>query len=785
MRLRLMVVVPFCLLLLLLLLPPFGSAGVSPQETTWEITVPWASSAEADGFIEVGEYDDALEIDLSNATWEAYLYVKHDGDFLYVFIDHVSDTIHHPAGYDNGWVAIDSLSDGGDAPKEDDYLFHSSGHHIYLGDGPHQITNGQWEELMGHGETPPDLKDKLEPFLGGRYSGSGPGAFGVSQNSLTPHSIFEIKFPIMGWKIEGKTSFGFCAAAGSPGTHGDHLAKVVWPDTAYDNYTADFYAGGVRTLDPLVGDPQIGSFPPPSTWGILTLGKESITAPLAKVVPTPDGFISSGEWDDAEVVAVGCPDSYGYLYVKHNYTFLWVFLDHITDTVKSPLGWDNGWVAIDPDRSGGSEPQEYDLLFHSHGHLVFIGDGVDPIEGSQWGILRGHVPEDTPPEYWDLRDFIIEYYAGSGPGWGLTNASGTFHAFFELQIPLGVLELIPGLNNTKEFGFCASMQDNDAKTIIDWPVTQSTGNFWPGPDSPEGSYTPPDSWGILTLGNESLAEKPPLPPPPSFYGPWTDPNYPTGTGWLLYPNGGEKVFGIVTIRWNTSKTPELGPDDEIYVGWSHAPRGNSSTFEHEDWEADYCQRYHVITDSAPNTGEYQWNATQALEECNGEHYPYYIKLMGGPYMDASNRFFNITGRVPIYIFEAPWDDKTFHVIVYSNSIVSDFSFSQPTKEIGFNVTGTDGTTGFCNVTIPIELLDGAFMVLIDNFNTFYMLTWNETHTFLYFVYSHSTHTVQIIGTNVVPEFPTLMVLPLFMIAILVVVMLAKSIRSRACRYAHA
>ena len=343
---RLMVVIPLCLMFLLFPLQLFGSLSVSTQETTLEIIVPRVSSAEADGYIKPGEYDDALKIDLSNATWEGYLYAKHDGEFLYVFVDHVSDTIHHPAGYDNGWVAIDILGDGGNEPKEDDYLFHSSSHHVWVGEGGIDIPGGQWDELIEHIN----------------YSASGSGAFGVSQNSMTPHSLFEIKIPITGWEIEGKTSFGFCVAAGSPGTQGDFLAKVVWPNTAYANFTADFYAGGVRTLDPLVVDPQIGIFPPPNAWGTITLAdveppsKENITVPLAKVVPTPDGFISPGEWDDAEVVVVGAPEDYGYLYIKHNYTFLWVFLDHVTDTVRSPLGWDNGWVAIDPDMSGGSEP---------------------------------------------------------------------------------------------------------------------------------------------------------------------------------------------------------------------------------------------------------------------------------------------------------------------------------------------------------------------------------------------------------------------------------------------
>jgi len=130
-----------------------------------------------------------------------------------------------------------------------------------------------------------------------------------------------------------------------------------------------------------------------------------------------------------------------------------------------------------------------------------------------------------------------------------------------------------------------------------------------------------------------------------FVGPWTDPKYPTGKGWLLYPNGGETVSGIITIRWNTSKVG-LSSNYKIWIAWSHLPRGSSSTFQHEDWEGCFCQvdyANHVITDSAPNTGEYQWNATQALEEYNGETYPYYIKIVGGKYMDASNRFFNVTG----------------------------------------------------------------------------------------------------------------------------------------------
>ena len=242
--------------------------------------------------------------------------------------------------------------------------------------------------------------------------------------------------------------------------------------------------------------------------------EKEIMAPLAKWPAIPDGFIDieGGEWDDAMVVLVGTAEDYGYLYLKHNWTVLWVFLDYVTDRTKNTLGWDNGWVAIDHDMSRGEEPEEYDLLFHEAGHGVWIGDGVAPTEGSQWGTFIGHGGPSTPEaieRYNDTINLIYPFFGGSGPSWGKTEASDTLHAYCELQVPLNWLE------EATSVGFAASMQDQDTKTIIDWPETKSDGDFWPGPDEPsEGKYIPPSEWGTLRLSSQSLDEKPDLPSPP-------------------------------------------------------------------------------------------------------------------------------------------------------------------------------------------------------------------------------------------------------------------------------
>jgi hypothetical protein len=90
------------------------------------------------------------------------------------------------------------------------------------------------------------------------------------------------------------------------------------------------------------------------------------------------------------------------------------------------------------------------------------------------------------------------------------------------------------------------------------------------------------------------------------------------------------------------------------------------------------------------------------------------------------------------------------VSVESNSTVSNFTFNQPNKEISFNVSGPNDTIGFCNVTIPKQLLDGPWTVLIDAQPALYFTpVENETHSFLYFTYPHSTHEVRIIGTYVI------------------------------------
>jgi hypothetical protein len=60
-------------------------------------------------------------------------------------------------------------------------------------------------------------------------------------------------------------------------------------------------------------------------------------------------------------------------------------------------------------------------------------------------------------------------------------------------------------------------------------------------------------------------------------------------------------------------------------------------------------------------------------------------------------------------------------------------------------------------------------ILIDNVPKDFILTQDATYASLYFTHSHSTHNIKIKGTTVIPEFPSFIILPLFMIATLLAV----------------
>ena len=110
----------------------------------------------------------------------------------------------------------------------------------------------------------------------------------------------------------------------------------------------------------------------------------------------------------------------------------------------------------------------------------------------------------------------------------------------------------------------------------------------------------------------------------------------------------------------------------------------------------------------------------------------------------------------------------YRVQTICNSSISDFHFNG--TAICFNVTGETDTTGFCRICVPRALMNETYQVFVNGTEVQCNLLpcSNTTHSYLYFTYNHSTQEVIII-----PEFPSFIILPLFMAATLLAVIIIR------------
>jgi parallel beta-helix repeat protein len=102
----------------------------------------------------------------------------------------------------------------------------------------------------------------------------------------------------------------------------------------------------------------------------------------------------------------------------------------------------------------------------------------------------------------------------------------------------------------------------------------------------------------------------------------------------------------------------------------------------------------------------------------------------------------------------------YRVQIISNSTISDFHFSN--SAIVFNVSLEEGFSGFCRVCIPTALMNATYRVFVNGTETHYDLLpcSNLSQSFLYFTYPDSEQEVVI-----TPEFPTVIILAMLMIAV--------------------
>lgn len=125
-------------------------------------------------------------------------------------------------------------------------------------------------------------------------------------------------------------------------------------------------------------------------------------------------------------------------------------------------------------------------------------------------------------------------------------------------------------------------------------------------------------------------------------------------------------------------------------------------------------------------------------------------------LESSTQF--VVGSSSSFDIQAEGGEQ-FQIDITSNSNVSNVELNEEARMLSFMVEGETGTTGATEVTIPKAMLSGEMTVLIDGqlvtSESNDVIVKSETSTDVTFEinYDHSEHTVEVTGTNVVPEFP--------------------------------
>jgi len=123
-------------------------------------------------------------------------------------------------------------------------------------------------------------------------------------------------------------------------------------------------------------------------------------------------------------------------------------------------------------------------------------------------------------------------------------------------------------------------------------------------------------------------------------------------------------------------------------------------------------------------------------------------------------------------FQLTYKDNSYFIDITSNSTISDFDFNESERSINFNVSGPDGSKGFCIVKSPNKLTQdlwqGNFTILLDG-KSHHFEDWTDTEsTYIYTNYTHLEHKITII-----PELTSLIMLTTSTFATIAVMLMKK------------
>lgn len=134
-----------------------------------------------------------------------------------------------------------------------------------------------------------------------------------------------------------------------------------------------------------------------------------------------------------------------------------------------------------------------------------------------------------------------------------------------------------------------------------------------------------------------------------------------------------------------------------------------------------------------------------------------LKVSGAVDTTTTNPPSNLGQELKSYIHSVLVKGKNVNLDLKSNSTISNLKMEEQNKRLSFTVEGQSGTHGTTEIPIG-KILDGPYVVTVDGQQSTNFQVTNEgtSNAALRISYTHSTHDITVSGTNVVPEFPVVM-----------------------------
>jgi len=221
------------------------------------------------------------------------------------------------------------------------------------------------------------------------------------------------------------------------------------------------------------------------------------------------------------------------------------------------------------------------------------------------------------------------------------------------------------------------------------------------------------------------------------------------------------------IRLHENSSFNMFTDNNISTNptgiWIADLESKGNKFYHNNFVNNFYQKSEIAPGNAwdngyPSGGNYWSDYNGEDAEPDGIGDTSYEDADNYPLMGMFSSFNTSTGK---------------HVNIVSNSTVEDFEYFESNSTITMHVSNmtTSQTFGFCQICIPHALMSDSYNVTINGalpYYSDYNIADNGTHRWIYFNYQHSTLEIVI-----VPEFPSILIMPLLMIAVLLATLVYK------------